>query len=104
MLMAGAARRRIRGKQAPSGEPADYALAAELQAVDGLAALHADARRQHVHWTMVATRSDEDVQPEALSRQGFWRHLLRCYQATYPAADSPTGCILQFARVASEKH
>ena len=104
MLMEGAARRRIRGKQAPSAEPADYALAAELEAADGLPALHTDARRQHVHWTMVATHSDQDVQPQALTRQGFWRHLLWCYQAAYPAADAPTGCILQFALVASEKH
>ena len=104
MLMEGAARRRIRGKQAPSAEPADYALAAELEAVDGLAALHADDRRHHVHWTMVATGSDHGVQPQVLTRQGFWRHLLRCYQTAYPAADSPTGCTLQFALVASEKH
>ena len=103
-LMQQAARRRLRGKQGPSGQAGDGALAAELQAVDGLAALPADARRQHVHWTMVATHSDQDVQPAALTRQGFWQHLLRCYQEAYPVAESPTGCILEFALVASERH
>ena len=104
MLLHGAVRRRLRGKQGPSDLPRYFVLAAEFQAVDGLVALPADARRQHVHWTMVPTHADRDVQPAALTRQGFWQHLLRCYQAAYPAADSPTGCILEFACVASERH
>ena len=97
-------RRRITGKQPPSGTVPQAALAAELVAVDGLAALPGDARRQHVHWTMVATRSQVDVQPSTLSREAFWKHLLRCYQECYPVAESPTGCILQFGLIAAEKH
>ena len=99
-----AVRRRLVGKQPPGGPDATDAVAAERQAADGLAALPGDARRQHVHWTMVASQRGEDMQPGDLTRSQFWRHLLRCYQDAYPKADSPTGCILQFACVASEKH
>ena len=106
MLLQSALRRRIRGKKTPPAHvtPPQAALAAELQAADGLAALPQDARRQHVHWTMVATRKPDDVQPSQLTRPAFWKHLLRCYQEAYPVAESPTGCILQFGCVASEKH
>jgi len=79
-------------------------LSAELQAVDGLAALPRDARRQHVHWTMVATSNHDHVQPSEMSREQFWGHLLRCYQEAYPDADADSGCILAWGLVALEKH
>ena len=106
MLLQGAIRRRLTHKQTPGASASlpGAALAAELQAADGLPALANDARRQHVHWTMVATHNAQDVQPNQLSRVGFWKHLMRCYQEAHPAADSPTGCILQFACVSREKH
>ena len=104
MLIQGAVRRRLRAKQSPQVILPTAALAADLEAVDGLAAFPHDARRQHVHWTMVATHDAENVQPTQLTRTDVWKHLLRCYQEAHPVADSPTGCILQFACVASEKH
>ena len=86
------------------GSAISRGLAAELQAVDGLAALPADARRQHIHWTMVATYNPGSVQPSQMTRQQFWDHLMRCYQEAHPDADADTGCILAWGLVVREKH
>ena len=79
-------------------------MAAEQCAADGLVALSLDARRTHVHYTHVRTDNPADVQPSALTREQFWRHLVTCYQEAYPDATSDTGSILQFGVVVKEKH
>ena len=111
MLPVAAARRRYRTKQAPQGPGAAAmqrgvaaALRAEIAAADGLAPLSADARRRHVHWVHHRTNSSEDVQPDQLSRQQFWAHLVRCYAEEYPRAGTVHGSILVFGVVAQERH
>ena len=74
MLLQSAVRRRLDGKQPPPVILPAAALAAELEAVDGLAALPLDARRQHVHWTMVATHNADHAHSSQLTRAGFWKH------------------------------
>ena len=106
--------RRLTGKQPqplclPARRQSGYfaviaAIQHETAAADGLMALPLDGRRCHVHYTHVRTRGVGDVQPEQLSREAFWQHLLLCYQEAYPQADSDTGSILQFGLVCKEKH
>ena len=113
-LLAGAVRRRLRGKQsAPypcSGSPPPSltpgfgnpvltgvakALRAEELAADGLLLLPWDARKFHIHWTHSRTHNPQDVQPHQLTREDFWKHLVRCYKEAYPKADSHTGSPLE---------
>ena len=114
-LAPGVARRRLHGKQRPppAHEPnaevaaaplAAAAIAAEGLAADGLIALPADARRRHVHYTHVRTFGPADVQPEQLTRQEFWEHLVRCYREAFPSAETGTGSILAFGLVVKELH
>ena len=116
MLLHGAvARRRLQGKQRPepystlAPGPAGVALAVAAEncavlAADGLLPLPLDQRRRHVHWTQCRTLNPKDIQPCQLSREDFWKHLVKCYAEAYPKADSPTGSILQFGIVCKEKH
>ena len=122
-VLPGAMRRRLRGKQAapyPAVAQApptfmarggnaiatgvDQAIAAELRAADGLLPLPWDARRRHIHWTQCRTESAQDVQPHDLSREAFWGHIVRCYSAAYPKAETVTGSPLQFGLVCKELH
>ena len=106
-------RRRLRGKQAApypapdagrSLAPIGVALAAEQRAADGLLPLPSDARRRHIHWTHCRTWSPDDVQPDQLSRDDFWAHLVRCYSEAYPKAESENGSPLLFGVVCKELH
>jgi hypothetical protein len=75
-----------------------------MMATDGLAALPDDARRQAMHYTHVRTHSPNAVQPDQLSREQAWQHILKCYAEAYPSADSTTRSIVSFGLVAKEKH
>ena len=79
-------------------------VAAAAIAVEGLVALPAEARRQHVHFTHVRTKHKKAVQPHQLTRRQFWKHLERCFAEAYPDASSSTGSILRFGVVVKEKH
>ena len=111
MLPVAAARRRYLSKQPARGADAAAiqrgvaaALQAEFAAADGLQPLGNDARRRHVHWVHHRTNSPDDVQPDQLTRQQFWQHLVRCYAEEHPKAGSVHGSILLFGLVAQEKH
>ena len=95
-------RRRVQGKRPP---PEWYAaLEVERFGEAGLAMLCQDARRFHVHYTHVRTRSPGHKQPDQLTRKQLWEHLVTVYREAYPCADSPTNSILQFGLVAKERH
>ena len=107
-------RKRVRGKQPPclwrdgpirAGYLAGLdALRHESAAGDGLLPLPLDSRRRHIHYTHVRTKSARDIQPNQLTREAFWEHLMKCYQEAYPKADAETGSILEFGIVCKEKH
>ena len=80
------------------------AIAAENAAADGLVVLPNDARRRHIHWTHSRTNNPHDVQPDELTREGFWEHLAQCYKEAYPKAGSDTGSPLAFGLVCKEHH
>ena len=107
-------RTRIRQKQpniqwAPAQLRAGFlaglaAIQHETAAADGLLPLPLDTRRRHIHYTHVRTHNPNDVQPEQMTRNAFWLHLVKCYKEAYPQADSETGSILQFGMVCKEMH
>jgi hypothetical protein len=106
-MSAGVVRRRMCGKQSA---PHSYAVASreallcEMAAADGLASLPLDGRRRHVHYTHSRTHGATDVQPNQLTREEFWKHMVRCYAEAYPDADSATGSVLRFGLVVKELH
>ncbi|MCP3882246.1 MAG: hypothetical protein GY701_28220 [Sulfitobacter sp.] len=71
---------------------------------DDLAALAQSVKRKYVHWVHVRTHDPTHVQPSALTAEGFYKHLEKCYAEVYPQADSESGSILAFGLVATEKH
>ena len=80
------------------------ALRAELALADGLQPLALDARRRHVHYVHYRTQGPEDVQPDALTRQALWKHLVKCYREVFPREGAVHGSTLLFGLVASERH
>lgn len=78
--------RRIRGKQAP---PASWRAAAEkwhAQAMVSDEAMHSStgtlpegAKSTHVHFTHGRSGGVGHRQPDAMTREEFWKHLLACY-------------------------
>ena len=76
----------------------------EMLAAEGLAALPWDSRRQCMHYTACRNHMPGAVQPEQMSREQVWKHMLRCYTEAYPDADASNKCILEFGLVAKEKH
>ncbi len=111
MLPLAAARRRYLSKQPPRA-PDEAAIArgiaaavrAEFGAAEGLAPLPGDARRRHMHYVLHRTNNPADVQPETLTREQVWAHIVRCYAEVYPREQSHSGSILMFGMVATEKH
>ena len=108
----GGVRKRLRSKTSPAAPlggqsveaPVAAALADETAADGDLIPLATSAKRTHVHWTHVRTRNPAHVQPAAMTRQMLWEHLAKVYAETYPDMSSPTGSILQFGMVVTERH
>lgn len=84
--------------QAPP--PGELAIAAEAWAE--LVCLEDDVRRQHMHWVHVHTKSPNDKQPSAFSRESFFEHLVTCYKEVHPEPSNTHGSILMFGAVAKE--
>ncbi len=86
--------KRLRGKTTLQldivPDASDSAIALESRAADGLVALPWDSRRHHVHFTHVRTFKVGDIQPDQISLEEFWDHLVKCFRETYPDASSPT--------------
>ena len=100
-------KRRLGGKQ-PA--PAVYVLpspATRAIADEGwceLLCLSEDARRKHIHWTMVRTNNPQHRQPHELTQEEFFEHLARVYREVYPEPANRHGSILLFGLVVSERH
>ena len=69
-----------------------------------LRALQTSARRKHIHWTHVRTHDAAHRQPDTFTKQAFWDHLLQVYKDVYPEQANPSGSIVLFGCVASERH
>ena len=71
-------RRRLAFKGPP---PAAYAaFRTECFSEADLAALRLDARRFHIHYTHIRTTDSSHVQPEHMTREEFWKHLVKVYR------------------------
>ena len=69
-----------------------------------LRALQTSVRRKHIHWTHVRTHDAAHRQPDTFTKQAFWDHLLQVYKDVYPEQANPSGSIVLFGCVASERH
>ena len=69
-----------------------------------LAALDSTVKRRCIHYTHVRTFSTSDIQPDQMTREDLWEHLLRVYSEAYPLSGSPTGSIVLFGLIVQERH
>ena len=69
-----------------------------------LGKLPAATRTKNVHYTHGRSGGEKHVQPDRMSRQELWEHLLRVYEEAYPEPSSPTKSILAFGLVAQEPY
>ena len=86
----------------PAPHPGVLAIADE--GWSEMTALQTSARRRHVHWTHVRTHDAAHKQPATFTKQAFWDHMLQVYKDVYPEPANPSGSIVLFGCVASERH
>ncbi len=64
----------------------------------------AGGKRRHVHWTHVRTHDASHTQPDSFTREGFYDHLVKCYNDAYPQGLVHYGCVVEERHQDGEVH